>query len=174
MIKLLEKHFYKIILAMWICALLELVTSYKYLVFLRREFALLILAGVFVMTLFLITDVGIKKLTLDIQLRGGILILPLFYMLIAHGSSLDSYAFQKRNIDSIGIPKELLDSSSSSDGLKNFQLPEAKGDSIPSTLRNLLEAPMLYKDKTVTVIGMVYYDPAKNKNRFKLFRFTIT
>jgi uncharacterized repeat protein (TIGR03943 family) len=174
MIKKLEKHFHKIIFALWISALLELVTNYKYLVFLRREFALLILAGVFVMILFLITDIGIKKPTLEMQIRGGILILPLFYMVIAYGSSLDSYAFQKRNVESAGIPMELLESPFSSDEQTSSQLPQAEDGTIPTTPLKLLQTPQLYQNKIITMVGMVFQHPSQSENQFVLFRFIVT
>ncbi len=175
MISWLEKHFFKIIFLLWIYTLMDLVGSYKYLAFSRREFAFLILAGVLMMILFLATDIGIKKLTLEMKLRGAILLLPLLYLLFAQGASLDSYAFQKRNIESLNsIQAEVLESHQASPLPSPSQLPAVEGDVIPTTLLNLYMSPLLYQKKDITVIGMVYREASLPENQFLLFRFSIT
>ena len=174
MISWLKKHFFKIIILLWICTLTELLVSHKYLVFLRQEFALLILAGVLMMILFLVTDTGIKKLTLEMKLRGGILSLPLLYMLFAQGASLDSYAFEKRNIQSLlGIPMEVLESHQAGDISSTDQLPSTEGDVVPATLLSLFQSPLLYQDKSIITTGMVYRDLSLPENQFMLFRFSV-
>ena len=177
---LLSRYGRALLFGAWFYALIGLLPGQGYQTFLRPEFGGLLAVGLLVLIGFLFAEMG----QLDRELHFGlnetihllILMIPLAYLPIARGTSLDSNAFQRRwtglSVENGGMTA-LLNTNTNLD-ISALQTERAR----EVTVANLCRMPRAYKNQRIAVTGMIHRAP-DIKERFGnnacvLFRFVIT
>ncbi len=157
-----------LIFLVWAGVLAWLILGGRYQYLIRPEFWILLLCGfgilfAFIVALFFhIHKVGREYLNFIIWVRMGVLLLPLFYLILAQDITLGSYAFKNRSTGT-SFPKGLFRPKTSK------VLP---GDGKLTTLE-ILQYFHEFKGKRITTEGIVYRDEIVPENHFLVFRFLI-
>jgi uncharacterized repeat protein (TIGR03943 family) len=182
----------------WAYVLLGLLANQRYTAFLRPQLGWLLGGAVMLLMVFLIAEIGRpreEERDLMLLVPATIILIPLLFLRIAQGGSLDRYAFQKRVV---GIPslsssnnqnneqkiKEKLvisdepNASQQVDGKEKNDIVRASSKVLTVSHRELYEIPKMYEGKEVSLMGMVESDKEIQKqfgkNFWILFRFVVT
>lgn len=139
-----------------------------YLLFLRPGFRPLLILSLCILSAFL-TAVLFRARTARfvnsyaaLWIRVGVLVLPLFYLLVAQEEPLGSHAFKNRSVPltfSRAITRPGVSGRASKDGAV--------------TLLEILQGFKKYRGKQVVTEGMVYRDEVVPPKHFLVFRFLI-
>jgi putative membrane protein len=145
-----------------------LLVSGRYMLFLRPGFwsllilSLCVLSGFVTAVLFRARPFRFGDSYAAVWIRVGVLVLPLFYLLVALEEPLGSHAFKNRSIPPTlakAITPDRVRARDSKDG--------------KVTLLELLQNFDEYRGKRVVTEGMVYRDEVVPPNHFLVFRFLI-
>lgn len=153
---------------LWAGALVWLLATGKYQVFLRPGFWALLLWAVAIFVLLAVALLlsghslhGLGR-TAAPWVRLGVLLLPLLYVLVAQDQPLGSHALGKRFFEPRYLERF---------GAENRRFVETENPQI--TLLEMLENFHAYEGRRITTLGMVYRDETVPPEHFLVFRFMI-
>jgi uncharacterized repeat protein (TIGR03943 family) len=186
--EIIQEWWRSIVFLLWLFALVTLLFTRRYVIFLRPEFGVLLCLGILTLAVFLLSGLfgAEKRPASPLEfIRGGILILPLAYLLNS-GTQLDSSAFRNRFLGpsssettpSVSITGEEQFESSpvAQPPVKDQETTETKVTN--ATITDLMVAPKQYDGKQVAVVGMVFqseeFDKIFGENSLVLFRFLVS
>lgn len=153
----------------WLASILWLLVSGEYQVFLRPGFWALLIWAIVIMCLFAFS--AARRISMgerptyapSLYIRLGTLILPLFFIIVAHEQSLGSYAFEKRA------------------ALQSYQtLQSAVRGAMPLPADNrvdilqIMENIDAWKGQRVVAEGMVYRNEKIPDRHIVVYRFLMT
>lgn len=181
-----------LILAIWAYAIMGLIGSGAYKAFLKPVFGIVLGVGLFVIALFLYSEMISRgsgrysdkeieaRRSLPALARGMIILLPVFFLWQAGGSTLDVYAFRKRSTESaIKIDESIVTGKYDDYAFSGDDKTIIEDDGVFHVdILTLCSSPNFYEGKTVSVIGMIDDDEelkAVYGDKYSLlFRFVIT
>jgi uncharacterized repeat protein (TIGR03943 family) len=153
---------------LWLGALILLLGTGRYQLFLRPGFFVLLLWALGILLLFLLALIVRRRHLqrpssgLGLGLSLGILVLPLLYLVVVQGDTLGSHAFKNRS-----FTPNLMRS------LSTVRPPDVIPEDGKLTLLEILLGFKNYEGKRVVTEGMVYRDEVVPEGHFLLFRFLI-
>jgi len=140
----------------------------RYQIFLRPGFWILLLLALCISFAFLIAvlfrprPAGHVTSGATLWIRLGVLLLPLFYLVLAQDEPLGSHAFKSRSI-APAFSRALTQSKASKKMSKDGKV----------TLLEILQDFKEYRGKRIVTEGMVYRDEVVPARHFLVFRFLI-
>ena len=151
----------------WGVILLWLLISGRYLLFLRPGFWPLLVLSLCILSAFLTAAISDDRIRFAgsyaaLWIRVGVLVLPIFYLLVAQHKPLGSHAFTNRSIPST-LARALTQNKAPAKDPKNGVV----------TLLEILQNFDQYRGKRVVTEGMVYRDEVVPAGHFLVFRFLI-
>ena len=163
-----RKHWVAAAYLLWTGALVWLLVTGRYQVFLRPGFWALLLWALAILVLFA-GALFLSGRSFSLAGKGpapwarlGVLIVPLVYLVVAQEQPLGSHALGKRFFE----PRYLERFSGGGRGFVDSDDPRV-------TLLDILQEFRAYEGKRIETLGMVYRDDTVPDGHFLLFRFII-
>ena len=157
--RLLVRHGQPVLFLVWLWALVSLLLNEQYVLFLRPEFAWVLILAVGILLGFMKAGWQEQRSTFGVAeaLRFMVLVLPLLYLYNSRGISLDAKAFRNRSLALPVIqatkllPVPSTPKSGDPDSDTDVQLHEI-------TLADLYRVPERYTNQRVKLIGRYHRD----------------